>query len=608
MKNIIFITLFLPNLLHAQLATNWWNKSVFYEMFVRSFYDSDSNGIGDFNGITAKLDYLNDGDSSTSSDLGIKGIWLMPINSSPSYHGYDVTNYSNVNKQYGSQANFKNMVKEAHKRGIKIIIDFVINHTSSQHPWFIKSAANDSFYRNFYIWNTSKPNYKGPWGQDVWYTKNNSNYYALFWSEMPDLNYNYKPVQDSIYAYAKYWLDSMDIDGFRLDAAMYLYENGSGLSNQAETFKFWEDFSSYCKAIKPSAFTIGEAWTNTSTVASYNNKLDNCFEFDLASSILNSFEKSNSIGIRQEIQYAYNNLLYNQYGTFLTNHDQNRVYDVLAGNTEKIKAAASVYLTLPGTPYIYYGEEIAMQGSKPDEGIRTPMQWSTNTNAGFTKVAPWQSVNSNFTNYNVASMQTDTNSVLNHYKKLIHTRNKYQALQTGNYFNCIASDTAAYTFIRQKDNQVFLVMINLSNRYINNLDVNLAMANLSDNNYSLTDVINNNKQQNVFITSSNINNQTLNPYQCKILLLDKVSFIKEVEQQAKILLYPNPSKNLLTIEVESTYESKNIVLNIFNLQGNIVEQHYILNNQSNIINIEKLDAGMYFIKTNNSSAIKLIKE
>ena len=168
----------MPSFIIAQPSKNWWNQSVFYELFVRSFYDSNGNGIGDFNGITAKLNYLNDGDSTTNTDLGINAIWLMPINASPSYHGYDVTDYKAVNPQYGSASEFKNMVKEAHKRGIKIVIDFVINHTSSQHPWFVKSVANDPFYRDFYRWNTSKPSYKGPWGQDVWYSKNNSNYYT----------------------------------------------------------------------------------------------------------------------------------------------------------------------------------------------------------------------------------------------------------------------------------------------------------------------------------------------------------------------------------------------------------------------------------------------
>jgi glycosidase len=264
----------------AQPASNWWNQSVFYELFVRSFYDSNGNGIGDFNGVTAKLDYLNDGDSTTNTDLGIKGIWLMPINASPSNHGYDVTNYKAVNPAYGTTGEFKNMVSEAHKRGIKVIIDFVINHTSSQHPWFVKSAANDSFYRDFYRWSSTKPTYKGPWGQDVWYSKNSSNYYALFWSEMPDLNYNYQPVKDSIFDAAKYWIDSMKIDGFRLDAAMYLYENGSNLMNQPATYQFWNDFNAYCKSLNPNFMTVGEVWTNTGKVKSYNNTLENCFEFD----------------------------------------------------------------------------------------------------------------------------------------------------------------------------------------------------------------------------------------------------------------------------------------------------------------------------------------
>ena len=137
----------------------------------------------------------------------------MPMTASPSYHGYDVTNYKDVNSQYGTKADFKNLVDEAHKRGIKVIIDFVINHTSSQHQWFVKSAANDPDYRDFYRWSDTKPTYTAPWGgTSIWYPKNGSNYYALFWSEMPDLNYRYQPVKDSIYSAAEYWIKNMDID------------------------------------------------------------------------------------------------------------------------------------------------------------------------------------------------------------------------------------------------------------------------------------------------------------------------------------------------------------------------------------------------------------
>src|SRR5690349_6195410 len=169
----------------------WWNDTVFYEIFVRSFQDSNGDGIGDFNGITQKLDYLQ--------KLGIKGIWLMPIFPSPSYHGYDVTDYYSVNPDYGSMDDFKNLLREAHKRGIRVIIDLVINHTSSQNPWFQKSVQNDPQYKDWYVWSDSDPGGVGPWGETVWYkAENGKYYYAVFWDQMPDLNFKNQAVQQEV--------------------------------------------------------------------------------------------------------------------------------------------------------------------------------------------------------------------------------------------------------------------------------------------------------------------------------------------------------------------------------------------------------------------------
>ena len=605
--SLLFLAI-LPIVLFAQPSTKWWNQSVFYEMFVRSFFDSNGNGIGDFNGITSKLNYLNDGDSITNTDLGVNAIWLMPINSSPSYHGYDVTDYKAVNAQYGTATEFKNMVNEAHKRGIKIVIDFVINHTSSQHPWFVKSVANDPFYRDFYRWSTTKPNYKGPWGQDVWYSKNNSNYYALFWSEMPDLNYTYQPVKDSIFSAAKYWLDSMDIDGFRLDAAMYLYENGANLMNQPETFQFWTDFNTYIKSIKPSVMTVGEVWTNTSTVKQYNNKLDYCFEFDLAGSIMSAVKGSNAGYIRQEAQYAYDYLLNNEFGTFLTNHDQNRVFDELGGNDGKMKAVASIYLTLPGIPYIYYGEEIGLRGSKPDENIRTPMQWNSNTYAGFSTSTPWQSVNSNFPSYNVASMSIDTNSLLNHYKKLIAIRNANDAMKIGTYQNILTGDTSVYAFTRQSGNQKILVMVNTSSRSISNIAISTSLTGLSDGNYSLFDLMNNRKKESMLLSSSFAEGLSLNPYQCKVMLIESESKVKEIESSVHFNLYPNPANDELHIELLNSAIEKDFSVFIFDALGKELKRTEMRNSSVNTISVSDLKPGFYYIRLNNGIAKSFVKK
>ncbi len=603
-KIALLVLLSSPLALLAQPANNWWNQSVFYELFTRSFYDSDGNGIGDFNGITAKLNYLNDGDSISKNDLGIKGIWLMPITASPSYHGYDVTNYKAVNPQYGTIADFKNMVTAAHNKGIKVVIDFVINHTSSQHPWFVKSAANDPFYRNFYRWSDTKPTYKGPWGQDVWYSKSGSNYYALFWSEMPDLNYNYQPVKDSIYDAAKFWLDSIGIDGFRLDAAMYLYENGSSLMNQPETYQFWADFNTYCKSINPNVMLVGEVWTNSSTVKNYNNKLSYCFEFDLAGSVLSTVKAGNTVSVRDAAKYSYDNLQQNEFGTFLTNHDQNRVYDELAGDDNKLKTAASIYLTLPGVPYVYYGEEIAMKGAKPDEDIRKPMQWSGTANAGFSSGTPWRAVNTNYTTYNVEMMQANSASILSHYKRLINARNKNEALTIGTFQNSIATDTSVFSFVRQSANQKIVVLINTGNRVINNLTISLAGSNIPNRTYAAKDLLSN-SMETFQVNGSLVSSLSLNPYQTKILLLGDNVGIDETALYNQVSIFPNPANKQLYVSALST--DKNIPVSITNQLGQEVYSSVLMANQTSAIDIENLVAGVYFIKLNNGKALKFIK-
>ena len=174
--------------LYDEYDFEWWNEAVFYEVFVRSFADSDGDGIGDFNGLTAKLDYLNDGDPMTDDDLGITGIWLMPIMPSPSYHGYDVTNYQKINPDYGTMADFEHFLAEAHARGIRVIIDFVVNHTSDEHPYFTLSENPNSFYADWYRWEENPPSELGPWGQRVWHQDavNDQYYFGMFWSGMPD--------------------------------------------------------------------------------------------------------------------------------------------------------------------------------------------------------------------------------------------------------------------------------------------------------------------------------------------------------------------------------------------------------------------------------------
>ena len=218
-------------------AAEWTRGATCYEIFVRSFKDSDGDGIGDLNGLTQSLDYINDGNPRTTSDLGARCLWLMPIAQSPSYHGYDVSDYYKVEPDYGTNADFKRLMAAAHKRGIKVLVDLVLNHASSEHPYFKAALADPaSPYRSWFRFSPTKPASKGPWGQDVWYKSpvRDEWYYAVFWSGMPDLNYETPAVREEASKVARFWLREMGVDGFRLDAVPYLVERGARRFTSAE--------------------------------------------------------------------------------------------------------------------------------------------------------------------------------------------------------------------------------------------------------------------------------------------------------------------------------------------------------------------------------------
>ena len=359
----------------AQTAPNWQNR-VFYELFVRSFYDSNGDGIGDFQGIIQKLDYLNDGDPNTTSDLGVTGLWLMPIMPSPSYHGYDVTDYRAVNPDYGTMDDFKALLAAAHARGIAVLVDLPVNHTSSQHPWFAASAAGDPAYRDWYVWDQSCPTYPGPWGEKVWIRLNNSCYYAIFWDGMPDLNYRNPAVVAEMDDVARFWLQDVGVDGFRIDALQHIVEDGQQQANTPETLAWARDFQAYVNSINPNAMVVGEVQSNSFMASTYVPDVNLVFDFDLAASIVQSARGGNPNAVSSLENRVDQLYPPGEVATFLTNHDQNRVMSTIR-SVPKAKVAADLLLTLPGVPFVYYGEEIGMQGIKPDERIRTPMQWDS---------------------------------------------------------------------------------------------------------------------------------------------------------------------------------------------------------------------------------------
>ena len=464
----------------------WWNDAVFYEIFVRSFYDSDGDGIGDIQGIIEKLDYLNDGNPNTSSDLGVTALWLMPIFPSPSYHGYDVTDYRDIHPDYGSMDDFRALVNAAHSRGIKVIIDFVGNHTSDQHPWFT-SSANNNDKRDWYIWRSSAPDYNGPWGQTVWHERNNAYYYGIFWGGMPDLNYNNQEVTNEIKNTVRFWKEDIGVDGFRIDAVKHWIENGSNQENTAQTLSWWRDFYVFQKSIDAGLMTVGEAWTSTQNIAPYtDNRLDYCFEFDLANAILDGVINQSGAGITNKMNEILSTYPEGQYGTFLTNHDQDRSFNRLGQSPARARLAASILLSLPGVPYLYYGEEVGMLGQKPDENIRRPMQWSSEANAGFSSQTPWHPINTNFADANVADQSQDQNSLWRHYQKWISTRNNTAALRKGTYTAVNAGSTTVFAFLRVLDNQTpVLALHNLSTQNREELNLSATQSDLDPGSYSL---------------------------------------------------------------------------------------------------------------------------
>jgi len=461
---------------------DWWNTSTFYEIFVRSFKDSNGDGIGDFKGITSQLDYLNDGDPNSHSDLGISGIWLMPIMPSPSYHGYDVIDYMSVNPQYGTLADFKELVQECHKRGIRVIIDFVINHTSSENPWFKQAVAGNKGFENWYVWSDSQPRESGPWGENVWHKASNGRYYyGVFTADMPDLNYRNPMVTQMMQMVTKYWLEDVGLDGFRVDAARYLFEDGVSKQDTKDTIEWFQNWRSYLKPTNPQAFTVGEVWADTYVQKKYVNPkgLDSLFAFDLAENIKGAIYSPDPSRIIKGYQDAIEAMPDYGFSTFLSNHDQERVSDLYGGDDGKSKQAAFVYLTGPGIPFVYYGEEIGMLGAKPDPNIRTPMQWNAEKLAGFTTGSPWKEINPDAPKRNVVLQSADPDSLLSWYRELIALRNAHPVLATAPYLSFTSNCNTLYATLRTDGADTLLTLMNIGGKEQKNCKISIEKSPLA---------------------------------------------------------------------------------------------------------------------------------
>ncbi|MBJ6116560.1 alpha-glucosidase C-terminal domain-containing protein [Pontibacter sp. BT310] len=446
-------------------ASNWPN-GVTYEIFVQSFCDSDNDGIGDIKGMTSKLDYL--------ADLGVTGVWLMPMSPSPSYHKYDVTDYYGIHPDYGTMEDFKEFVAEAHKRNINVVIDLVLNHSGNGHPWF-KEAAKDenSKYRDYYVWahkddsitkGEGKTTGADSYNVNHWHSVPGSDYkyFGYFWGGMPDLNFDNPIVRQEAYKIGRFWLKDVGVDGFRLDAARHIFTD----DRQEDNHKFWEEFKAEMQKVKPDVYLVGEVWATADVAAPYIKGLPALFNFEMSWAILKALNQGtgDSLAIKHaNIAEAYKkvNPAYVD-ATILSNHDQNRIMSEVSGDMNKAKLAAALLLTLPGSPYIYYGEEIGMKGKKPDEEIREPFLWDVQANdeCRTSWMTPKNTTEQTVTP--VAVQLQDKASILNLYKSLIKLRNSSAALTSGTIEPVTLENKAISAFVRAYKAESVLVLHNLS--------------------------------------------------------------------------------------------------------------------------------------------------
>ena len=482
----------------------WWQHAVFYEIYPRSFADSSNNGIGDLNGITAKLDYLK--------DLGIDAIWLTPCYPSPQVDfGYDVSDYENIDPMYGTLADFERLASEAKKRNIRIIMDFVMNHTSNQHAWFkeSKSSRNNS-KRDWYIWrdgkgaNSPPNNWLSTFGGSAWKFDPLTGqwYYHFFYPEQPDLNWRNPEVEKAMFGVTSWWYER-GVAGFRLDAVDTLFEDPDLKDNpvlpgknQYGDPKMQNLYNTKLPELhgvlqrlrqvadKYDAVLIGETWTKDidelkQYYGEHSNELQMPMDFLFA-----RVDKLSAPEFRTQIA-GVNSAGWPVY--VLSNHDIVRAY-VRYGdavhNDAIAKLMAGLYLTLRGTPIMYYGEEIGMTNNDPKrredvkdpigrlgwpkekgrDGERTPMQWNTSANAGFSEAKPWLPVPATYKTHNVATELKEPDSILNFYRRVLELRHQDAALRDGEYVALNENDANVLSYLRRYKDEAVLVVLNMSSR------------------------------------------------------------------------------------------------------------------------------------------------
>ena len=450
--------------LHDGWDTRDQNR-VFYEIFVGSFSDSDGDGIGDLRGIINRMDYLNDGDPASGKSLGVEGLWLTPVFTSPSYHKYDVTDFYQIDPVFGSESDLRELLEICHDRDVLVILDLPINHTGTACRWFknftnahLMHNPNNDYY-DFYTWCTeadTRPagrHFTKVSGQDLLYESN-------FSDGMPELNFDNEKVRQAVLDVARYWLEA-GVDGFRFDAAKYLY-----LGDNPSSVAFWTWYLNELKAIRPDIYTVAEVWDGDGVTDQYQPVM-NCFHFTTSQTegLIAATAKGSSAGAfatytqkRIEHLKSLNPEAMNIY--FISNHDMDRAAGYLTVASGQMKVAASLYLLCPGSPFIYYGEEIGLRGSRgganTDANRRLAMFWGD----GDTVHDPAGSDYAKQTPYSVKDLYGFDSSLYYHYRKVLQLRKANPEIARGDCTALSVPDTKAGGFLCEWNGSAALVLHN----------------------------------------------------------------------------------------------------------------------------------------------------
>lgn len=472
----------------------WWKQSAFYEIYMPSFKDGNGDGLGDFAGITSKLDYLK--------DLGIEGLWLTPFYPSPKVdNGYDISDYYSIDPAYGTMEDFEAFLAEAHKRNIKVIVDIVLNHTSSEHEWFQESRlSKDHPKRDWYIWRDKPNNWESFFSGSAWEFEEETGqyYYHAFAKEQVDLNWANPEVKNAMYDVMRFWLEK-GVDGFRLDVINFLTVNDSFNDNPFDHEKseqihlYDKDQDGILTVIEeiaevvhqyPNKFLVGEVGSEDIEILkrySGPNKLDVSFNFNIGSIAEFNAEKIYEQLVETEDAYGPDQIA----TLFFSSHDMSRHISRFGDDEERAKLVAALMLTAKGVPFLYQGDELGMRdwvtddiekmvdiqgrlaheealkaGKSKGEALvvanercrdksRTPMQWNSGSNAGFSEVAPWITVPEDASQTNVENQEGNPESMLSFYKRLLKLRKEHTSFQTGEY-----------EFLRYQDGMIFYMRSN----------------------------------------------------------------------------------------------------------------------------------------------------